>query len=111
MTEIKRISIDKLYGKEQLIGYELHLDNGFEVEDVRLKSRITFTYQQGLDAIIAYTECLDDQNIEDQPAYDSTIIPIEMLKLLGSCMLNAEQIMESISKDEEHKTEESTSDT
>ena len=48
---------------------------------------------------------------EDQPAYDSTIIPIEMLKLLGSCMLHAEQLLKDIIESNEHKTEENTSDT
>ena len=114
MTEINRISIDKLYKEDQLVGYDLHIDNLYETEDIRLKNRITFTYVSYKDekeAIIAYVECPEDEDIKDQPAYDVSVIPIEMLKLLGSCMLNAEQLLKDIIESNEHKTEENTSDT
>ena len=111
MTKINRISFEKLYDEDQLVGYSLYIDNVYEVEDRRFKNRISFTYEDKKDAIITYTECEEDEDIESIPAYDATIIPIEMLKILGSCMLNAEQLMKDLVEADEYQQEENTSDT
>lgn len=110
MTEMNRLSIDKLYEEDQLVGYNLHIDNVCEVENRRFKNRITFSYENKKEAILVYTECEEGEDIESVPAYDATIIPMEMLKIVGSCMLHAEQLMESLTQTVACKTEENTSD-
>jgi len=111
MNNLCYVNYQKSYNFEnELSGYTINVDSVTQVEGKQYKCRIIFNYEMNDEALISYVECPEDEDIETAITYDAVVIPKEMLKIIGTCLFNAEQLMEDIIEADAYQPEENTSD-
>lgn len=112
MNNLCHVNYQKTYNFEnELSGYAINIDGSTEVEGEQYKCRLIFNYEINEEGLISYVECPENQDIETAIAYEAVVLPKGMLKILGTCLFNAEQIMKDIIEADAHQPEENISDT
>ena len=97
MTESTDFTLQKLFNKEnKLDGYSLYFDGTIECEGELLKNRVIVDYDLEGTILFYYTECNQDEDINEAPVYNDVFIPKDRVKLIASCMLHASELMNEL---------------
>lgn len=111
MNNLCYVDYQKTYNFEnELSGYAINIDGSTEVEGEQYKCRLIFNYEINDEGLISYVECPENQDIETAIPYEAVFIPKAMLKILGTCLFNAEQLMKDIIEADAYQPEENESD-